>query len=77
MGDSGLKDFENVAEMMADIGAQANIGAGTITCNYDGVMKHRTSVGQGAFIGSNTRLEVLVFSRGPLLLPPFVTASST
>ncbi len=40
----------------ADIGAGSNIGAGTITCNYDGVMKHRTTVGREAFIGSNTML---------------------
>ncbi|MBW3098420.1 bifunctional UDP-N-acetylglucosamine diphosphorylase/glucosamine-1-phosphate N-acetyltransferase GlmU [Pseudohoeflea coraliihabitans] len=40
----------------ATIGAGANIGAGTITCNYDGVNKHRTIVGAGAFIGSNTSL---------------------
>lgn len=40
----------------ATIGARANIGAGTITCNYDGVMKHRTEIGAGAFIGSNTML---------------------
>ena len=40
----------------ASIGARANIGAGTITCNYDGVMKHRTEIGAGAFIGSNTML---------------------
>ena len=40
----------------ADIGARANLGAGTITCNYDGVFKHRTTVGAGAFIGSNTML---------------------
>ena len=38
------------------IGAGANIGAGTITCNYDGVNKHRTTIGEGAFIGSNTAL---------------------
>ena len=38
------------------IGARANIGAGTITCNYDGVMKHHTSIGEEAFIGSNTML---------------------
>jgi bifunctional UDP-N-acetylglucosamine pyrophosphorylase/glucosamine-1-phosphate N-acetyltransferase len=36
------------------VGARANIGAGTVTCNYDGVMKHRTSIGEDAFIGSNT-----------------------
>ncbi len=40
----------------AEIGTNANIGAGTITCNYDGVNKHRTSIGDGAFIGSNASL---------------------
>ena len=40
----------------ADVGNQANIGAGTITCNYDGVNKHRTHIGDGAFIGSNSSL---------------------
>ncbi|KQP03473.1 bifunctional N-acetylglucosamine-1-phosphate uridyltransferase/glucosamine-1-phosphate acetyltransferase [Methylobacterium sp. Leaf99] len=40
----------------AEIGAGANVGAGTITCNYDGVNKHRTIIGAGAFIGSNTAL---------------------
>ena len=40
----------------AEVGAKANIGAGTITCNYDGVNKHTTRIGQGAFIGSNTAL---------------------
>ena len=40
----------------ADIGARTNIGAGTITCNYDGVFKHRTTIGAGAFIGSDTML---------------------
>ncbi len=40
----------------ADIGAGANIGAGSITCNYDGVHKHRTVIGEGAFIGSNATL---------------------
>lgn len=39
-----------------DIGAGANIGAGTITCNYDGFLKYRTTIGAGAFIGSNTAL---------------------
>ena len=38
------------------VGAGANIGAGTITCNYDGVDKHRTVIGAGAFIGSDTAL---------------------
>ena len=40
----------------AAIGAKANIGAGTITCNYDGFSKHKTEIGAGAFIGSNTAL---------------------
>jgi bifunctional UDP-N-acetylglucosamine pyrophosphorylase/glucosamine-1-phosphate N-acetyltransferase len=40
----------------ARVGADANIGAGTITCNYDGMAKHRTDIGKGAFIGSNTSL---------------------
>jgi bifunctional UDP-N-acetylglucosamine pyrophosphorylase/glucosamine-1-phosphate N-acetyltransferase len=40
----------------AEIGAKANIGAGTITCNYDGVLKHRTTIGANAFIGSNSAL---------------------
>lgn len=40
----------------ATIGARTNIGAGTITCNYDGVMKHRTTIGADAFIGSDTML---------------------
>lgn len=40
----------------AEIGANANIGAGTITCNYDGVRKNKTKIGRNAFIGSNTSL---------------------
>ncbi|MBK1703470.1 bifunctional UDP-N-acetylglucosamine diphosphorylase/glucosamine-1-phosphate N-acetyltransferase GlmU [Halochromatium glycolicum] len=40
----------------AEIGAGVNVGAGTITCNYDGANKHRTVIGDGAFIGSNTAL---------------------
>lgn len=40
----------------AEIGANANIGAGTITCNYDGANKHLTKIGAGAFIGSNSAL---------------------
>jgi bifunctional UDP-N-acetylglucosamine pyrophosphorylase/glucosamine-1-phosphate N-acetyltransferase len=40
----------------AVVGAGANIGAGTITCNYDGTAKHRTEIGEGAFIGSDTAL---------------------
>jgi bifunctional UDP-N-acetylglucosamine pyrophosphorylase/glucosamine-1-phosphate N-acetyltransferase len=40
----------------AVVGANANVGAGTITCNYDGSAKHRTTIGEGAFIGSNSAL---------------------
>ncbi|MEL6640664.1 MAG: bifunctional UDP-N-acetylglucosamine diphosphorylase/glucosamine-1-phosphate N-acetyltransferase GlmU [Pseudomonadota bacterium] len=40
----------------ATVGEKANIGAGTITCNYDGVFKHRTVIGKNSFIGSNTML---------------------
>ena len=40
----------------ADVGAGTNVGAGTITCNYDGEKKHATVIGEGAFIGSNTAL---------------------
>ncbi len=39
-----------------EVGAGANIGAGTIFCNYDGFFKHRTTVGEGAFVGSNSSL---------------------
>ena len=40
----------------ATIGAKVNIGAGTITCNYDGAKKNQTVIGDGAFIGSDTQL---------------------
>ena len=40
----------------AEIGANVNIGAGTITCNYDGVNKHKTVLEDGVFIGSDTQL---------------------
>jgi acetyltransferase-like isoleucine patch superfamily enzyme len=40
----------------ASVGADANIGAGTITCNYDGFNKARTEIGEGAFVGSNSSL---------------------
>ena len=40
----------------AEIGSGVNVGAGTITCNYDGVNKHKTEIGDGAFIGSNVNL---------------------
>jgi len=40
----------------ADVGARTNVGAGTITCNYDGYAKHRTSIGEGVFVGSDAVL---------------------
>ena len=40
----------------AHVGAGANVGAGTITCNYDGFFKHKTEIGAGAFVGSNSAL---------------------
>jgi bifunctional UDP-N-acetylglucosamine pyrophosphorylase/glucosamine-1-phosphate N-acetyltransferase len=40
----------------ARVGAGVNLGAGTITCNYDGARKHRTEIGDGAFVGSNSSL---------------------
>ncbi len=40
----------------ARVGAKTNVGAGTITCNYDGVSKHFTDIGKGAFVGSNSAL---------------------
>lgn len=40
----------------AEIGARANIGAGTITCNYDGYFKYKTIIGEGAFVGANSSL---------------------
>jgi bifunctional UDP-N-acetylglucosamine pyrophosphorylase/glucosamine-1-phosphate N-acetyltransferase len=57
----------------ATIGPGTNIGAGTITCNYDGVQKHRTTIGEGAFIGSNSTLVApLTVSNGS-----YVAAGST
>ena len=40
----------------AEVGAEANIGAGTIACNYDGYFKYKTTIGERAFIGSNSAL---------------------
>jgi len=40
----------------AEVGANANIGAGAITCNYDGYSKHKTTIGKGAFVGTNASL---------------------
>ncbi|MDN5924620.1 MAG: bifunctional UDP-N-acetylglucosamine diphosphorylase/glucosamine-1-phosphate N-acetyltransferase GlmU, partial [Xanthomonadales bacterium] len=54
----GLGSKANHLSYLGDarIGADVNIGAGTITCNYDGVNKHRTRIDDGAFIGSNSAL---------------------
>jgi bifunctional UDP-N-acetylglucosamine pyrophosphorylase/glucosamine-1-phosphate N-acetyltransferase len=54
----GAKSKANHLAYLGDatVGEQANIGAGTITCNYDGVNKHRTTIGARAFIGSNATL---------------------
>ncbi|HEY8609890.1 MAG TPA: bifunctional UDP-N-acetylglucosamine diphosphorylase/glucosamine-1-phosphate N-acetyltransferase GlmU [Roseomonas sp.] len=57
----------------ATIGARTNIGAGTITCNYDGFAKHRTVVGEGVFIGSNATLVAPVTLGGGA----FIAAGST
>jgi bifunctional UDP-N-acetylglucosamine pyrophosphorylase/glucosamine-1-phosphate N-acetyltransferase len=46
----------------ADVGAETNVGAGTVTANYDGVRKHRTTIGRGVFLGVDTML------RAPLTL---------
>src|SRR6478672_10224232 len=40
----------------ATVGANSNVGAGTITCNYDGFLKHKTIIGEGAFVGTNSSL---------------------
>jgi bifunctional UDP-N-acetylglucosamine pyrophosphorylase/glucosamine-1-phosphate N-acetyltransferase len=56
--DSHMHHFSYVGD--AEVGAGVNIGAGTITCNYDGVAKHRTIIGDGAFIGSDTMLRAPV-----------------
>jgi bifunctional UDP-N-acetylglucosamine pyrophosphorylase/glucosamine-1-phosphate N-acetyltransferase len=40
----------------SDVGAAVNIGAGTVTCNYDGEAKHRTTIGDGVFVGTNSTL---------------------
>jgi len=40
----------------AELGEGVNVGAGTITCNYDGYFKHKTEIGDGAFIGTNSSL---------------------
>jgi bifunctional UDP-N-acetylglucosamine pyrophosphorylase/glucosamine-1-phosphate N-acetyltransferase len=40
----------------SDVGSDVNVGAGTVTCNYDGVEKNRTTIGDGAFVGTNSSL---------------------
>jgi bifunctional UDP-N-acetylglucosamine pyrophosphorylase/glucosamine-1-phosphate N-acetyltransferase len=54
--ESGVKASHLAYIGDARVGAEANIGAGTITCNYDGTAKHRVDIGRGAFIGSNSAL---------------------
>ncbi|HEX7970546.1 MAG TPA: bifunctional UDP-N-acetylglucosamine diphosphorylase/glucosamine-1-phosphate N-acetyltransferase GlmU [Stellaceae bacterium] len=54
--DTGVKANHLTYLGDSTVGARANIGAGTITCNYDGFEKFRTEIGQGAFIGTNTSL---------------------
>jgi bifunctional UDP-N-acetylglucosamine pyrophosphorylase/glucosamine-1-phosphate N-acetyltransferase len=56
-----------------EIGGKSNIGAGTITCNYDGFSKHRTEIGEGVFVGSNSTLVAPLF----LGKGSFVAAGST
>jgi len=54
----------------AEVGERTNIGAGTITCNYDGVRKHITRIGKEAFVGSNSTLVAPVtVGDGPTLAP--------
>src|SRR5260370_25117113 len=54
----------------AEVGADVNIGAGTITCNYDGVRKHKTVLEDGVFIGSDTQLVAPVpIGPGPYAAP--------
>lgn len=57
----------------ADVGAEVNIGAGTVTCNYDGVNKHRTTIGDDVFVGTNSTLVAPI----ELADKTFVAAGST
>ena len=54
----------------ATVGANSNIGAGTITCNYDGVNKHQTEIGAGVFIGSDATLVAPVTIGDGAMSPP-------
>ncbi len=68
------------------VGKKVNIGAGTITCNYDGIAKHRTVIGDGVFVGSDTQFVAPVrIGKGALVgagatitrdVPPFALALS-
>jgi len=51
-----VRALQRRSDIQVVVGDGANIGAGTIFCNYDGKAKHRTEVGKGAFIGSNSAL---------------------
>ena len=55
----------------ADVGQRVNVGAGTITCNYDGVNKFRTVIGDDAFIGSDTQLVA------PVVVGAMIVAGTT
>ena len=54
LGPRDAQEFTYLGD--AEVGAKSNIGAGTITCNYDGFLKEMTVIGEGAFIGSNSSL---------------------
>jgi bifunctional UDP-N-acetylglucosamine pyrophosphorylase/glucosamine-1-phosphate N-acetyltransferase len=70
----------------AVVGKKVNVGAGTITCNYDGIAKHRTVLGDGVFVGSDTMLVApLTVGKGALIgagstitenVPPYALALS-
>ncbi len=60
----------------AEIGARSNIGAGTITCNYDGARKHRTTIGEDVFVGTNSSLVApVVIGDGALVAAGSVVAT--
>ena len=51
-----VADLPRTDRSASHVGANSNLGAGTITCNYDGFSKHRTLIGEGAFVGTNSSL---------------------
>jgi len=56
LGDGEARALRREQGRDAHVGANANLGAGTITCNYDGFFKHKTTIGEGAFVGTNSSL---------------------